>query len=152
MLIRGPSVTPGYWTGPGQIDDPKTDGWFPTGDLMKQGEGDELWFFARKKDLIIRGGSNISPVEIERVLRGHAAVRDVAVVGIPDPVLGQRVAALVQLVGEPGVDVDKDILADAKKKLADFKVPERLAIVTQIPRNALGKVDRKSVLAMMGES
>jgi non-ribosomal peptide synthetase component E (peptide arylation enzyme) len=62
------------------------------------------------------------------------------------------VAALVQLVGEPGVDVDKDILADAKKKLADFKVPERLAIVTQIPRNALGKVDRKSVLAMMGES
>jgi long-chain acyl-CoA synthetase len=152
MLIRGPIVTPGYWTGPGRIDDPRTDGWFPTGDLMKRGAGDELWFFSRKKDLIIRGGSNISPVEIERVLRGHAAVRDAAVVGTPDPILGQRVAALVQLVGDAGADVDKDILADAKTKLADYKVPERLKIVTQIPKNASGKVDRKSALAMMAES
>jgi len=152
LLIRGPIITPGYWRGPGRIDDPKTDGWLPTGDLVKQGEGDELWFFSRKKDLIIRGGLNISPLEIERVLRDNAAVHDAAVVGISDPILGQRVAALVQLADEAGADVGKDILADAKRQLADYKVPERLTIVTQIPRNASGKVDRKLVLTMMAEA
>jgi long-chain acyl-CoA synthetase len=149
LLVRGPSVTVGYWTGPGRIDDPKSDGWFPTGDLMRQGEDDDLWFVARKKDLIIRGGSNISPVEVERVLLAHPAVRDVAVVGVPDAVLGRRVAALVVLAGNVRRTALDDILASARAQLADYKVPEWLKIVGEIPRNALGKIDRKSLLAMM---
>ena len=116
---------------------------------MRQGEGDELWFVARKKDLIIRGGSNISPVEVESVLRGHDAVRDAAVIGIPDKVLGQRVAALVQLIGAARPDALNDIVTQTKKQLADYKVPERLKIVSQIPRNALGKVDRQAVMALV---
>jgi acyl-CoA synthetase (AMP-forming)/AMP-acid ligase II len=157
MLVRGPSLMIGYWKGPGCIDDPTIDGWFATGDLMRQGEGDELWFVARKKDLIIRGGSNIAPAEVEDVLRCHAAVRDVVVVGIPDQVLGQRVAALVQLAGEPvrGAVRDVlvcDILAYAKRQLADYKVPERLEVVARIPTTTLGKVDRASAVALISDA
>src|SRR5262249_5903241 len=124
-------------------------GWFPTGDIMRQGDGDELWFVSRKKDLIIRGGSNISPLEIERVLRAHPAVRDAAVVGAPDDVLGQRVAALIELAGNVRRSALDDILASTRAQLADYKVPERLKIVGEIPRNALGKVERKLLLALL---
>jgi acyl-CoA synthetase (AMP-forming)/AMP-acid ligase II len=151
LLVRGPTITPGYWTGSGRIDDPKRDGWFPTGDLMRQDGRDELWFVARKKDLIVRGGSNISPVEVASVLRTHPAVRDVAVFGVPDEVLGQRVAALVQLANGAGADAVRDIAAAAKARLADYKVPERWKVVSEIPRNALGKVDRKALLAIVLE-
>jgi long-chain acyl-CoA synthetase len=152
MLVRGPSVMIGYWKSPGRIDDPTIDGWFATGDLMRQGEGDELWFVARKKDLIIRGGSNIAPAEVEGVLRCHPAVRDVVVVGIPDQVLGQRVAALVQLAGEAAPGAVRDILAYTKQQLADYKVPERLEVVAQIPRTTLGKVDRLSAVTLLSDA
>ena len=145
LLVRGPNVTVGYWRGPGQIDAVAEDGWLHTGDLMKWTGGDELWFVGRKKDLIIRGGSNISPVEVERVLRTHPAVRDVAVAGISDPVLGQRVAAFVELAGGYGKGVLEDILRCARAELADYKMPERLTVVDTIPRNALGKVDRRAL-------
>jgi long-chain acyl-CoA synthetase len=150
MLVRGRTVTPGYWTGPGRIDDPKSDGWFKTGDLMRQDEDNELWFVGRKKDLIVRGGSNVSPIEVERVLETHPAVREVAVVGVPDETLGQRVAALVVPVEETAAaDTVHEILAYAKTQLADYKVPERLEIISALPRNALGKIDRKALPAMM---
>ncbi len=149
LLISGPNLTIGYWVGPGRVDGVAPDGWFHTGDLMRQGEGDDLWFVARKKDLIIRGGSNISPLEVERVLLEHPAVRDAAVVGIPDTALGQRVAAVVQLRrGTPRAVLD-DILVRARSQLADYKVPERLRAVDGIPRTALGKVDRSSLAAML---
>jgi long-chain acyl-CoA synthetase len=151
LLVRGPNVTVGYWARPGRIDDARLDGWFHTGDLMRRGENDDLWFVARKKDLIVRGGSNISPVEVERVLMAHPAVRDAAVVGIPDAALGQRVAALVQLAGNPGNAVLGDIVVRTKTQLADYKVPESLKIVDEIPRNALGKIDRKSLAAMLSD-
>ena len=149
LLLRGPNVMVGYWAGPNRIDGATPDGWFHTGDLMRQGEGDELWFVGRRKDLIIRGGSNIAPAEVESVLLANPVVRDAAVAGVPDPMLGQRVAALVQL--KPGVSsgaVD-DILADVKAQLADYKVPERLMVVDQVPRNPLGKIDRNLAAAML---
>ena len=96
LLVRGPHVTIGYWAGPGQLKDAPQGGRFSTGDLMRQDETGDLWFVSRKKHLIIRGGSNIAPVEIERVLMAHPAVRDAAVVGVPDPELGERVAGFVQ--------------------------------------------------------
>jgi acyl-CoA synthetase (AMP-forming)/AMP-acid ligase II len=143
LWVRGPTVTPGYWAGPGRIDDATFSGWFPTGDLMRQDEADNLWFVSRKKDLIIRGGSNIAPVEVECVLKNHPAVRDAAVFGVPDAVLGERVAALVQLAEDASPAACDEILASAKAALADYKVPERLEIVSEIPRNGLGKIDRK---------
>lgn len=151
LLISGPNLTVGYWAGPGRVDGVAPDGWFRTGDLMRQGEGDDIWFVARKKNLIIRGGSNISPLEVERVLLEHPAVHDAAVVGIPDTALGQRVAAVVQLRrGTPRAVLD-DILVRTKAQLADYKVPERLRAVDSIPRNAIGKVDRISLAAMLAD-
>jgi long-chain acyl-CoA synthetase len=119
LVVRGPRVTMGYWAGPGQIKDAPKEGWFYTGDLMRQDEKGDLWFVSRKKHLIIRGGSNISPVEIERVLMAHPAVRDAAVVGVPDPDLGQRVAGFVQLADSAqSVDVN-EMLAFATERLAE---------------------------------
>jgi long-chain acyl-CoA synthetase len=148
LVVRGPNVTIGYWVGPGQIKDAPKGGWFHTGDLVRQDEKGELWFVCRKKHLIIRGGSNISPVEIERVLVAHPAVHDAAVVGVPDPDLGQPVAGFVQLAnGAQSVDLD-EILAFVTERLADLKVPETLEVVDKTPRNTLGKIDRQLLLAI----
>jgi long-chain acyl-CoA synthetase len=154
FLVRGPYVTVGYWVEPGRIDDATRDGWYHSGDLMRQGEGDELWFVGRKKDIIIRGGSNISPLEVERVLLSHPLVRDAAVFGMPDPVLGQRVAAVVQLSSGAGSAALGAILKDARRQLANYKAPEWLWAVDAVPRNPLGKVDRRAVAAtaMLGRA
>jgi acyl-CoA synthetase (AMP-forming)/AMP-acid ligase II len=149
LLIRAANVTVGYWNGPGCIDDATDDGWFPTGDLMRRGEGVDLWFVSRKKELIVRGGSKISPIEVENVLRTHPAVRDIAVIGVPDVVLGQRVAAFVELTDSASSEALDDILASAKRQLADYKVPETLKVVNRVPKNALGKIDRNSLSAML---
>jgi long-chain acyl-CoA synthetase len=151
LALRGPNVTIGYWAGPGLIDDAPKDGWFRTGDLMRQGDNDDLWFVSRKKDVIIRGGLNISPAEIERVLMAHPAVLDAAVVGLPDAALGQQVAGFVQLERSTRGVILKEILAGVRALLADYKVPGSLEMVDEIPRNTLGKIDRKSLLAMISK-
>ena len=151
FLVRGPYVTVGYWIGPDRIDDATRDGWYHSGDLMRRGEGDELWFMGRKKDIIIRGGSNISPLEVERVLLSHPLVFDAAVFGVPDPVLGERVAAVVQLSSGASDSALGDILRDTRQQLADYKAPERLSAVDCVPRNAMGKVDRQAAAMLMLE-
>ena len=152
LLVRGPNVSIGYWAGPGRIDPCGPGGWLATGDIMRQGDGDELWFVSRKKDLIIRGGSNIAPAEVEQVLKSHPGVREAAVIGVPDPRLGQRVAALVELAANADDAVLDDILARARPQLADYKLPETLRAVREIPKNALGKIDRKSLPALLAAS
>jgi long-chain acyl-CoA synthetase len=147
FLVRGPYLTVGYWVAPDRMDAATRDGWYHSGDLMRRGEGDELWFVGRKKDIIIRGGSNISPVEVERVLLSHPLVHSAAVFGVPDPVLGQRVAAVVQLSSGVGDTALDDILRDTRLRLADYKVPERLLAVDAVPRNTIGKVDRRAAAA-----
>jgi long-chain acyl-CoA synthetase len=153
FLVRGPYVTVGYWIGPDRIDDATCDGWYHSGDMMRQGEGDELRFVGREKDIIIRGGSNISPVEVERVLLSHPLVQDAAVFGVPDPLLGERVAAVVQLSGGAGNPALAATLAlgailkDTKRQLADYKAPERLWAVDAVPRNPFGTVDRRAAAA-----
>ena len=151
LVVRGSHVTIGYWVGPGQIKEAPKEGWFHTGDLMRQDGKGDLWFVSRKKHLIVRGGSKISPVEVERVLIAHPAVHDAAVVGVQDPDLGQRVAGFVQLADSAqSVDLT-EILAFATERLADYKVPETIKIVAKIPHNTLGKIDRQSLLTMILE-
>jgi long-chain acyl-CoA synthetase len=151
LVVRGLHVTIGYWAGPGQIVDAPKEGWFYTGDLMREDEKGDLWFVSRRKHLIIRGGSNISPVEVERVLMAHPAVRDAAVVGVPDPDLGQRVAGFVELADSAQSADLNEILAFVTERLADYKVPETLEIVDRIPRNSLGKTDRQLLMTMISE-
>jgi long-chain acyl-CoA synthetase len=147
FLVRGPEIAAGYWIGPGRVENLAPDGWFHSGDLMRQDEGDELWFVGRKKDQIISGGSVVSPVDVERVLLSHPLVRDAAVFGLPDPVLGQRVAAVVALQGNADDATRDKILDAARKQLAYYKVPEVLVVVDAVPRNALGKIDRRALAA-----
>lgn len=149
LLLRGPNVTIGYWTGPGRIEGLGESGWYETGDLMCQEPGGDLFYVSRKKDLIVRGGSNIAPIEVERVLIAHPAVREAGVVGVPDRILGQRIVGFVKLTQGAGSVTAEEILEDVAPQLADYKLPESLRIVEMIPRNSLGKIDRRALLAMV---
>ncbi len=102
-----------------------------------------------RADVIVRGGRNISPDEVERALRSHPSIRDVAVVGIPDAALGQRVAALIQPEEGATTEALPSILVMAHEKLASHKVPDRVKFVAAIPRDALGKIDRKALAALL---
>jgi acyl-coenzyme A synthetase/AMP-(fatty) acid ligase len=105
-FMRGPHVALGYWKRPGHWD-AFPDGWFPTGDLMQEEEDGHVRFISRVKDLIVRGGSNISPVEVERTLAAHPAVRDAGIVGAPDRLLGHKVVGFAQLADGRGADSDR---------------------------------------------
>ena len=146
LLLRGPNMFVGYWIGPDRIDDARKDGWWATGDMLRQDEAGDFWYVARKKNLIIRGGSNISPTEVEHAIAVHPGVHVAAVVGVPDAILGQRVIGFVELT-DSTMRVD-DVLLDLSTRLAPYKMPERLIVVDQLPRNSLGKVDRAKLKAI----
>jgi acyl-coenzyme A synthetase/AMP-(fatty) acid ligase len=149
LLIRGPNVFVGYWNDTEATAKALKAGWYHTGDLMRRGDGDELWFVSRKKDIIIRGGTNISPMEIEEALVAcHPAVEEAAVVGKPDEVLGQRVFGFVRLASGAKKGAVAEILKNVAKRLAAYKVPDGLQVVETLPRNALSKVDRRALEAM----
>jgi len=146
MLINSPSLALGYWMEAGRINPVGIDGWYRTGDMVRQGETDDEYIFvSRKKHLIIRGGTNIAPAEVEHVLAAHPMVRDAAIIGVPDPILGQRLAGFVKLKDDVPSTVLREILAAAAEQLADYKLPERLTIVPAIPRNGSGKIDRNAL-------
>jgi long-chain acyl-CoA synthetase len=152
LLIRGKNVFVGYWNDPAATAQSIKNGWYHTGDLMRRGEGDELWFVSRKKDIIIRGGTNISPAEVEEALVAcHPAVEEAGAVGKPDPVLGQRVFGFVKLAPGAKESVVAEVLQNVARRLAPYKVPEGLRVVEALPRNALSKVDRRALERMIGE-
>jgi long-chain acyl-CoA synthetase len=126
MLLRGPHIALGYWTGPGEWGG-FTDGWYRTGDIMREDEEGNFRFVSRAKNLIVRGGSNISPVEVEQVLASHPVARDAAVLGVPDPLLGQKIVGFVQLAEGVAAERLEEILRAASLRLADYKLPERAA-------------------------
>jgi long-chain acyl-CoA synthetase len=144
LLVRGSNVFCGYWNDPQATENALEDSWYHTGDLMQRGEGDEIWFVARKKDIIIRGGTNISPIEVEEALVASCSVvKEAVVVGVPDAVLGQRIFGFVTLTGSAGETVVSEILENVAVRLAAYKVPEDLKILDKLPLTLLGKTDRK---------
>ncbi|HYH48560.1 MAG TPA: AMP-binding protein [Acidimicrobiia bacterium] len=143
VLLRGPNVFGGYWHLPEATAAAFTeDGWFRTGDIGEHDRDGYLRLVGRARDLIITGGLNVYPREVEDVLREHPAVADVAVAGTPDPEWGEAVAAWV--VPAPTADTPPagDLIAFAADRLAKFKCPRRVFLVEALPRNALGKVLR----------
>jgi long-chain acyl-CoA synthetase len=144
LWVRGPSACLGYWRRPGTIVVETADGWIATGDVFKTDAGD-LWFLGRKKDLIVRGGSNVAPAEIEQVLEQDPIVVSAAVVGQPDEVLGEKIVAFVELAGASTPADVAAIAATASSALADYKVPEKVEVVEKLPRTAAGKIDRAAL-------
>jgi acyl-CoA synthetase (AMP-forming)/AMP-acid ligase II len=129
----------GYLGRPDETAKALKGGWLRTGDVGYLDEDDYLFLVDRKKDLIIRGGENIYPTELEHVLAGHPAIREVAVVGKPDPVMGEEPVAFAALKEGSTTD-EQELLAFAKQRLAGYKLPEEVRFVEELPRNAVGKV------------
>jgi malonyl-CoA/methylmalonyl-CoA synthetase len=142
--VRGPNVFGGYWERPEASADAFTaDGWFRTGDLAEHDPDGYLRILGRSKELIITGGYNVFPREVEEALLAHPGVVDAAVVGAPDDEWGERVCAFV--VAEPGVS-DDDLVDWCGTRLAAYKRPRRWERVDEVPRNALGKVVRHALV------
>ena len=139
IVIRGPNVMLGYWNRPAETAEVMQDGWFHTGDIGRTDADGYFYIEDRIKDMVIIGGSNVYPAEIENVLSQHPAVADAAVFGVPAPVLGERVWAAVVL--GPGATVtESEIIAFCRARMAHFKVPARVEFVEELPRNRTGKV------------
>lgn len=137
LVLRGPTVFAGYWGRPEETADALREGWFHSGDLgMRDGQG-FVTLVDRKKDMIITGGENVYPVEVEQVLHRHPGVADVAVVGVGDPQWGETVLAVVVPEGE--VD-PAELITFARERIAHFKAPRRVELVAELPRNATGKL------------
>lgn len=145
IQVKGPNVFQGYWRMPEKTAEEFTpDGWFKTGDVGRVDESGYVAIVGRSKDLIISGGYNVYPAEIEGVLNDLPGVAESAVVGVPHPDFGEVGVAV--FTAEAGVSLETDaVLAQIKGLLANFKVPKRCFLVDELPRNAMGKV-QKNVL------
>ena len=146
IAIRGENVMKGYWGRDDATKEAIPDGWFLSGDMAKQDEDGYFFIVDRKKDLIIRGGYNVYPREVEEALYEHDAVAEVAVVGVPDDSLGEEVGAAVALKKGESVSED-DLRAFAKERLAAYKYPRHLWIVDELPKGPTGKILRREVEA-----
>jgi long-chain acyl-CoA synthetase len=144
ILVRSKAVMRGYWEDAEATAAALQDGWFHTGDLGRRDTAGYYWFVGRRKEIIVRGGSNISPLEVEAVLARHPAVQEVGVVGVPHPALGEMVAAFVVL--KSGADSsEQDLRRFAAERIAEYKVPERMTFLADLPRGLTGKVQRRTL-------
>ncbi len=146
VLVKGANVFPGYWQMPDKNREEFTaDGFFRTGDMGSLSPDDYLTIVGRSKDLIITGGYNVYPKEVELALDELPGVQESAVVGIPHPDFGEAVTAIVVAKGSGRAPTEGELIAALKARLANFKVPKRVHVVKELPRNAMGKV-QKNVL------
>jgi acyl-CoA synthetase (AMP-forming)/AMP-acid ligase II len=148
IRLRSGAVMRRYWKDPDRTAEVRSpDGWLLTGDLGHLDAGGNLTLVGRRTEMYIRGGYNVYPTEVEAVLGDQAAVDRVAVVGVPDPVLGQiGVAFVVSAAGVPAPTLD-DLRASTRARLADYKAPDRLVLVDDLPLTAMSKVDKRALLA-----
>jgi len=151
ILVRGPRVMSGYWK-----DEQKTaqvmtkDGWLRTSDRGYQDEEGYIFLAGRSDDIIIRGGENIAPAEVESVLQSHPDIDEVVIIGVPDPEWGQEPRAIVVLKAGASL-TEEAIIAYCKPHLAGFKRPRSVQFVGALPRNAMGKVLRKELREKYGQ-
>jgi len=147
LQVRGPHVCAGYWRRPAETAEAFVDGWLRTGDLASRDEDGCYTIVGRLKDVIISGGENIYPAEVESVLAGHPVVAEVALIAARDPRWGEVGWAVV--VPRPGHALDPDaILAYAAGHLARYKLPRRIIAVDALPKTAAGKVDKAALIRM----
>jgi len=139
LLVRGPNVVQGYWNKPEATADTFVDGWLHTGDLARVDDDGLLYIVDRMKDMINRGGENVYSIEVESALAGAPGVGEVAALGVPDDMMGEKVGAVIVPAGDE-LDVQA-VIAHARERVADFKVPQYVAVRKDpLPRNPGGKV------------
>jgi len=145
ICVRGPDVFAGFWQAPEPTREALgEDGWLHTGDLARVDREGYIYIVDRKKEMLVSGGFNVYPTEVESVLAQHPAVYEVCVIGVPDDHWGETVKAVV--VVRDGAQVEAgELMEFCRGRLADFKRPRSLDFVPQLPKNANGKLSRKDV-------
>ena len=141
ICLKSPTIMAGYWQDPKATDEAMQDGWLHTGDIGYLDDDGYLFITDRKKDLIIKGGENIAPREIDEALLRHPAVLEGAAAGVPDPDYGQEIFACV--VVKPGAALDEaELRAHCERELGRYKAPRYLRFVAELPKGPSGKVQR----------
>jgi long-chain acyl-CoA synthetase len=144
LAVRSPANFAGYWQDEEATRAARLDGWLLTGDLGWRDSGGYLWFAGRRKEVIIRGGSNIAPQEVEEALYQHPAVMEVGVIGMPDPIYNEQVVACVSL--REGLTAgERELIEFARVRLADYKLPARIFFLPVLPKGITGKVQRRAL-------
>ena len=148
LMVRGPSLFRGYWNRPDASASMGHDGWFATGDLASVAADGYFSIRGRRTEMIITGGHNVYPAEVEAVLARHSSVREIAVIGLPSTEWGESVTAfVVGLDGDPDIDA---LTLLAEQELTSFKRPRVFHVVDALPRNAMGKVIRRDLRSQDG--
>jgi long-chain acyl-CoA synthetase len=151
VCARSPGIMQGYWRAPDETAEAVQDGWLHTGDIGYLDADGYLYIVDRKKDLIIRGGFNVYPRDVEDVLVQHPAVQMAAVVGRPSERHGEEVAAFVSLAPDAQI-TGEDLIAWAREHIGGYKYPREVHVVGAIPLTAVGKIDRKAMRAQLALS
>lgn len=144
LILRGPVCTPGYWRNPEATSQTIRNGWLYTGDLVRCDEEGYFYVAGRKKDMFISGGENVYPVEVERFLSTHPAVREVAVIGVPDPKWGEVGKAYVALKAGASLTAD-ELIAFCHGNLAKYKVPKLVEFLPELPKSDSGKILKRKL-------
>jgi long-chain acyl-CoA synthetase len=147
IVVRSPGNCIGYWKDAAATEELLRTGWLHTGDLGRRDSDGYFWFKARKKEIIIRGGVNVSPQEVEEAFYSHPAVAEAGIIGMPDPVYGERVIAFLSPRPDAHVS-EEELLEHARQRLADHKVPERIIFLSELPKGLTGKVHRRALREM----
>jgi len=144
MKVKGHSVSLGYWRKEEETKVVFKDDWFYTGDICRVGKNGLVTLIDRKKDIIITGGENVYPAEVERVLHEHSAVSEAAVIGIPHPVWGEAITAIIEL--KEGHDISaEEVIGFCRSRIAGYKVPKAISFVSALPRNSSGKILKREL-------
>ncbi len=150
LCVRAPNVMLGYWNRPEETAAALRGGWFHTGDLARRDDEGYVFIVDRKKDMVISGGENVYPIEVEQVLFRHPSIADVAVIGVPDPRWGEAVVAVVVLKEGATHPTTEELTRFCEGKLAHYKQPRRVETVKALPRNATGKVLKQELRLLFG--
>ncbi len=147
MVLKGPTVTPGYWKNDAATRETIQDGWFHTGDLMRKDDEGYYYVVDRIKNMYISGGENVYPAEVEHIISTHTSVAEVAIVGVSDEKWGEAGIAFVSL--RPGFTTsEEELRAFCMGRLAKYKIPKKFRFIGQLPKNDAGKIDRKVLKTM----